>query len=331
MPACACLPRARRARRRRRRCRALALMLPPALALLLMTSTADTGHTPSFEVHPNISACHQLDHEGGKLPWGVPSAGELKYLGVAATVGGCNAAAATWKNASAPYERCLSACWYHSPWNSSYERQCYCNVAPTWMPLPSSQADSSVISWPCEGPSDCSYNGVCSSAADGDGALTCVCNPAWGGVRCGELNLLPVDSKLPGYREVRRSDPTENVSTWGAPILFDEASGKWHGWASEMTHGCGKSHSRGSNWVLARWSQCRSPCRNQRLGNKLANSAYNCRQTNGTVHAHGCLRVRATRWCQAGDDFASVSDLCCLPLSFALLPVLRPGALVDDS
>jgi hypothetical protein len=31
----------------------------------------------------------------------------------------------------------------------------------------------------------------------------------------------------------------ENISTWGAPILFDEKSKKWHGWASEMMHGCG--------------------------------------------------------------------------------------------
>lgn len=205
----------------------------------LSPAAASAAAPPAFAVSPNSSACHQLDHEGGKVPWGMPSVGELKYLGVVDSIHACNDAAAAWKNASAPLERCLSTCWYHSPWNVSYERQCYCNVEPTWMPLPSPQADSAVVSWPCAGPGDCSYNGHCTES----NPPRCECDPAWGGVRCGELQLLPVNSKTPGYREV--STAGENVSTWGSPILFDKASGKWHGWASEMMHGCAPPHFRG--------------------------------------------------------------------------------------
>jgi hypothetical protein len=201
-----------------------------ALSLWLAWPTVISTATPTFSSFQNTSACHGLDHEGGKLPWGT-SSGDLKYLGVTSTLEACNAAAAVWKNASASAERCLSTCWYRAAWNQSVTNQCFCNAAPVWMPLPSPEADSAVVNWPCTGPDDCSYNGVCGA----DGA--CKCQPAWGGVRCGELQLLPVDSKAMGFREVGADD--SNVSTWGAPVLYDEASDKWHAWASEMMHGCG--------------------------------------------------------------------------------------------
>eukprot|EP01050_Picozoa_sp_SAG11_P017004 SAG11_NODE_2393_length_3409_cov_1.781269_3_plen_346_part_00 len=208
-------------------------MLAVAAGGLLAASTTKAAAAarapPGFTTHARTSACNQLDHEGGKAAWGA-STGELKFLGVAASMASCNAKAAAWTNASAPAERCLSTCWFHSAWNESYTNQCFCNAGPIWMPLPSLQADSAVVEWPCASPADCSYNGECSGGV-------CKCAPAWGGVRCGELQLLPVDSKRMGFRE--KSAVGENVSTWGAPVLFDEQSQKWHGWASEMMHGCG--------------------------------------------------------------------------------------------
>ena len=59
--------------------------------------------------------------------------------------------------------------------------------------LPRYKVDSALVQHPCTGPGDCSYNGMC--GADG----SCECDSAWGGVRCGELQLLPVDRKTAGY------------------------------------------------------------------------------------------------------------------------------------
>ena len=163
------------------------------------------------------------------------SGGVYKLLGTVPSLAGCNAKAAAWVNATEPTQRCLSTCWLKAPRNSSNAQACYCAVSPTWMPLPSTEVDSAVVQYPCAGPGDCSYNGKC--GADG----SCSCDAAWGGVRCGELQLLPVDRKAAGFREINTSDDTsaKNVSTWGAPMLWDEPSAQWHGWASEMTHGCG--------------------------------------------------------------------------------------------
>ena len=215
---------------------AMQLVLAMQQALRCAADVAAAG--PAFAIHANTSACNSLLHEGGKAPWG-QSSGDLVMLGTLPTMAACNAAAAQWRNASAPAgaQRCLSSCWFHSPWNASFADECYCLSAPTWMPLPSPQADSAVLEWPCEGPADCSYNGECSGAAAGAAAGQCRCSAAWGGVRCGELQLLPVERGAPGLRELDARGG--NVSTWGAPVLYDEEGGKWHGWASEMTHGCG--------------------------------------------------------------------------------------------
>eukprot|EP00935_MAST-01C_sp_MAST-1C-sp1_P001890 g1890.t1 len=95
---------------------------------------------------------------------------------------------------------------------------------------------------------ECSYNGVCSSGSgsgsgDGsDGGTGCKCNPGWVGARCGVLDLRPVDRTKLGYRAVHvdsKAKTRTNVSSWGAPVLFDDKSKKWHGWASEMLEGCG--------------------------------------------------------------------------------------------
>jgi hypothetical protein len=40
-----------------------------------------------------------------------------------------------------------------------------------------------------------------------------------------------------GYRPVDARG--SNVSSWGAPVVWDDATQLWHGWASEMVAGCG--------------------------------------------------------------------------------------------
>ena len=91
--------------------------------------------------------------------------------------------------------------------------------------------DSARLLWPCAGSWDCSYNGRCTD----DGA--CSCGVGWTGPRCEQLNLQPVSRSALGYRA---SDSRgNNVSSWGAPVLWDATSQQWHGWASELLHGCG--------------------------------------------------------------------------------------------
>eukprot|EP01051_Picozoa_sp_SAG22_P017358 SAG22_NODE_2657_length_2331_cov_1.494624_2_plen_502_part_00 len=215
--------------------------LLPLAAAAAAAAASRAAPPAGFELHPNTSACAELhDNRGTKDPWG-QSGPALKFLGEAESLAACNTAAAGWANASAPAERCLSTCWWRAPANATYQNQCYCRVTPTWMPLASAKADSAVINWPCEGPADCSFNGKCSEDVSGGGSGGgggCACQPAWGGVRCGELQLLPVDASRPGFRQVD-STTGENTSTWGAPLLWDEVSQLWHGWASEMEHGCG--------------------------------------------------------------------------------------------
>lgn len=211
------------------------------LCLVLLAFSASAASGPTFDISTNISACSELhDNRGTKSKWG-QSNFPLIYLGVSASMDECSSAAAKWRNSTALSQRCRSTCWYPRPKNQTYLNQCYCRITPTWMPLPSELADSAVVNWPCTGPGDCSYNGVCAAAAEDTtaGSGGCKCEVAWGGVRCGELQLLPVPRETPGFRETNASNGHSNVSTWGAPILFDNVSKQWHGWASEMTHGCG--------------------------------------------------------------------------------------------
>ena len=100
---------------------------------------------------------------------GVEGAGEsgpfIKYVGGNfSAISACAAAAAVWHNTSAPTQRCLSATLFVDPRNSSFAGQCFCLVGPKWFPVPSVETDSARLLWPCTGPEDCSYNGVCNSS-----------------------------------------------------------------------------------------------------------------------------------------------------------------------
>jgi hypothetical protein len=198
-----------------------------ALATLAAAAAAASAAAPPVALYPNVNAAYSLDFAKPAA-----SAAFVKHVGDGlGGVAACAAAAAAWANASAPSQRCLAATFFRAPSNASFVGQCWCIVNEKWVPLSESGADSARLLWPCESERDCSYNGACGA----DGA--CECDAAWGGPRCGELQLLPVDPAQPGLRLVGADG--RNISTWGAPMLRDPATGTWHAWASEMEYGCG--------------------------------------------------------------------------------------------
>jgi hypothetical protein len=200
--------------------------------MLLTVPDGITAIAPRQLDSPNTNACSTLVEGANQHGQGAGQSGPtIKFVGTADSVGSCAAAAAAWTSASESHLQCQSACWFRAPSNASFLHQCYCHVDPAWMPFPTAEVDSARLVWPCATARDCSYNGQCRTS---DG--TCQCQAAWKGSRCGELNLLPAAHPHPGYK---RSDSGGNVSSWGAPVLWDEHSGRWHGWASEMVDNCG--------------------------------------------------------------------------------------------
>ena len=199
--------------------------------MLAAANALAAGGWPIVEMRANTSACHELGgtRQAPTALWGRGS-GDLRYLGRVASEAGCVALAAGHRNGSAPAERCQSSCWFERAPNASFDRGCYCGVAPRWLPFPAEGVASAALTWPCAGSEGCSGNGECRGGA-------CACDAGWGGVRCGELALGAVEGGAMGIRERLPGGP--NVSTWGAPVLWDERGKKWHAWASEMAHGCG--------------------------------------------------------------------------------------------
>jgi hypothetical protein len=82
----------------------------------------------------------------------------------------------------------------------------------------------------CTTAADCSFNGHCGlHTATG----VCVCQAAWKGHRCSELNLLPVRHGT-GYHATENG---QNVSSWGGAVL--QVGRGWTMWAAEMVGHCG--------------------------------------------------------------------------------------------
>ncbi|VEU39444.1 unnamed protein product [Pseudo-nitzschia multistriata] len=150
----------------------------------------------------------------------------------------CAGFAASWRDSNGAL--CRTACWFnHQAANdNTVENRCFCLTDPIWMPQHQvhnhieGRVDSARLVWPCRENSDCSYNGHCS-----DTDHRCHCREGWKGLFCDELYLLPMTKDRLGFREVDTSG--RNVSSWGAPILFDESSKIWHGFVSEIQAGCG--------------------------------------------------------------------------------------------
>lgn len=87
-----------------------------------------------------------------------------------------------------------------------------------------------VASEVCKNDLDCSLNGACVNGA-------CLCDPAWAGERCTELQLLPADLHE-GYNRLAPSHGCGSVSSWGASQLHGE-DGVYHTFVEEITGGCG--------------------------------------------------------------------------------------------
>ncbi len=149
-------------------------------SFLLLTVAVSTKAQPPVTFFPGVDAAFTY-------AWG---SAFYRELGVLPSIAACAAAAAAWRNASSPSERCLSATLFLAPRNTSLLHACVCLITPKWVPLATPAADSARLLWPCATAEDCSYNGVCNASA------ACACDPAWGGPRCSELQLLPVGTSI---------------------------------------------------------------------------------------------------------------------------------------
>lgn len=166
----------------------------------------------------------------------------VKYLGAHVTsLDACITLGISWINTTAPLQRCETVAWLRSSANKTLQGSCFCHVDLKWMPQHDINYDSARLLWPCRSDRDCTFNGHCQPSGTG---TRCACTKPWNGPHCGSLDLAPVDRAVLGYRGKNATDGS-NVSTWGAAMLSDSA-GTWHGWASEMTNGCG-IHSWQSN------------------------------------------------------------------------------------
>lgn len=193
----------------------------------------------------NVDACSAYFPEKNHVGFQDSEDGiEIVTLESSHSLAECEHFASSWRDddggesLSGGRRRCRTACWFgHQSQNSSkyIENGCFCIVNPIWMPK-STQAgnkvDSARLVWPCLDDSDCSFNGHCDPTGH-----RCHCSQGWKGPFCGQLDLLPVDKKRLGFRDMDANG--HNVSTWGAPVLFDESSKRWHGYVSEMQAGCG--------------------------------------------------------------------------------------------
>lgn len=215
--------------------------MPRFAFLLAACSTALPS--PSYDPYPNINAAYALD-TGPKGTGPTASTAFYKALGATTSLAACAASAASWRNASAPTARCLTAVWLRAAANATFAGTCWCMPLPKWIPVADPGADSARLHTPCASDFDCSFNGECQPSSG-----TCACDAGWRGLRCGELALGAVDRAAPGLREVNSSTGA-NVSTWGAAMLVDGATGSWHAWASEMVGGCGINSWRTNSQVV---------------------------------------------------------------------------------
>ena len=108
---------------------------------------------------------------------------------------------------------------------------------------------------PCRTPADCSYNGVCTSAAvdplrGASGvAPSCKCKPQWKGAMCDVFNFAAVvPSRGVGLRSLNATTGGQ-VSSWGGSVLVGD-DGVFHMYAAEMAYGVGIKSWRSNSRVV---------------------------------------------------------------------------------
>ena len=80
------------------------------------------------------------------------------------------------------------------------------------------------IAGPCMSDRDCSLLGVCT--ADG----TCACDGGWKGHTCSAADLMPLNVSK-GYHNA-------SAASWGGRAVVDPATGLWHLFVAQFSHGC---------------------------------------------------------------------------------------------
>ncbi len=81
-----------------------------------------------------------------------------------------------------------------------------------------------VSSLPAKVTQECSSEQVC------DKESSCVCDPGWKGVDCGQADLLP-------YRD-GDGYINNSAASWGGRPVYDDVSKTWHLFATEIAHRC---------------------------------------------------------------------------------------------
>lgn len=185
--------------------------------LFLASATVSLAETsvPSVKTYSSTSQVANVAVAGGNTT-------TIKYLGDSGSASNCQ------KACLAMGDRCWSYTYFEASYqDKDFAGQCFGVSAPRFSPTPEDGATTGVVEWPCRDNADCSMNGQCSNGA-------CKCDPAWSGLRCEQLNLVPA-KRGAGYRGV---DNGRNTSSWGGAVLKGE-DGKYHMWAAEMTEHCG--------------------------------------------------------------------------------------------
>lgn len=194
----------------------------PLLVAALLAHSGD-GSPPPYELHPSVDAAAISPNTALGTQW-------VKALGEAGDVGACSALCSGWRNATDPAAACLSFTLYNSSAPPALQGRCYGRVTPLWIPHRSTSATSGRLLIPCRSNLDCSLNGACGS----DGR--CNCSAGWKGLRCGELNLGPVNPRALGFKDPIRS-------SWGAGFAEVQPAGGgkpvYHGYVCVLSNRCG--------------------------------------------------------------------------------------------
>ena len=168
------------------------------MKLLLVLAPLAAAAAPNVVLYPAYNQAENV-----LVPGGTSKGGTVKYLGTFATVAECQTACI------ASTTRCWSFAHVGKAADTLPGGQCFAVFSPGFNPSYNPAVTSGVVQWPCRSDDDCSLNGKCGQQG------ACKCRPAWKGLRCETLNLLP-PTRGAGYRA---TDGGHNTSSWGGAVL----------------------------------------------------------------------------------------------------------------
>ena len=175
--------------------------------LLLMGLSVLAG--PAAAAEPAAAPAFKLyaDTDDASVPTsGVPPP-FVAALGTASGAAACGTLCSSWHNASDAAQRCESFTFYGSTAQPTLRGRCFGHTSVAWFATPTAgNVSSGRMLWPCRDALDCSLNGECSASGG------CTCSAGWTGLRCGELDLLPVNKSQLGFV------PGPISSSWGGAV-----------------------------------------------------------------------------------------------------------------